>query len=118
MPLYDFKCEECDYIEEILTSYAEKIKTVLTCPECEKETMKRQVSLSSFQLKGGGWSKDGYEKKPGDPGHRLQPLKFNKKGKIQDDPDRPFKGIKKRKPSDIEENSKNKTVKGNWIADI
>ena len=37
---------------------------VLTCPECEKETMKRQVGLSSFQLKGGGWYKDGYTKKP------------------------------------------------------
>ena len=26
--------------------------------------MKRQVGLSSFQLKGGGWYKDGYTKKP------------------------------------------------------
>jgi len=26
--------------------------------------MKRKVGLSSFQLKGGGWYKDGYTKKP------------------------------------------------------
>ena len=64
MPLYDFRCEECDYIEEILTSSAGSSGIVLTCPECEKETMKRQVGLSSFQLKGGGWYKDGYTKKP------------------------------------------------------
>ena len=64
MPLYDFECEECDYIEEILTSSAGNAEIVLTCPECEKETMKRKVGLSSFQLKGGGWYKDGYTKKP------------------------------------------------------
>ena len=64
MPLYDFECEECDYIEEILTSSAGNAEIVLTCPDCEKETMKRKVGLSSFQLKGGGWYKDGYTKKP------------------------------------------------------
>ena len=64
MPLYDFKCEKCDYIEEVLTSSAGSSEIILTCPECEKETMKRQVGLSSFQLKGGGWYKDGYTKKP------------------------------------------------------
>ena len=64
MPLYDFGCEECGYVEEILTSSAGNAEIVLTCPECEKETMKRKVGLSSFQLKGGGWYKDGYTKKP------------------------------------------------------
>ena len=64
MPLYDFKCESCDYIEEVLTSSAGSAEIILTCPECEKETMRRQIGLSSFQLKGGGWYKDGYTKKP------------------------------------------------------
>ena len=67
MPLYDFRCEECDYIEEVLTSSAGSSEIILTCPECEKETMKRQVGLSSFQLKGGGWYKDGYSKKAEKP---------------------------------------------------
>ena len=62
MPLYDFGCEECGYVEEILTSSAGNAEIVLTCPECEKETMKRKIGLSSFQLKGGGWYKDGYTK--------------------------------------------------------
>ena len=62
MPLYDFECEDCGYIEEILTSSAGNAEIVLTCPDCEKETMKRKVGLSSFQLKGGGWYKDGYTK--------------------------------------------------------
>ena len=67
MPLYDFECEDCGYIEEILTSSAGNAEIVLTCPDCEKETMKKQVGLSSFQLKGGGWYKDGYTKKPEKP---------------------------------------------------
>ena len=64
MPLYVFECKDCGYIEEILTKIAGNAEIVLTCPECEKETMKRKISLSSFQLKGGGWYKDGYTKKP------------------------------------------------------
>ena len=64
MPLYDFGCEDCGYTVEMLTKSAGSSEIVLTCPECEKETMKRQVGLSSFQLKGGGWYKDGYTKKP------------------------------------------------------
>ncbi len=63
MPLYDFGCEECGHIEEILTPSSGSSKIVLTCPKCEKEAMKRQMGLSSFQLKGGGWYKDGYVKK-------------------------------------------------------
>ena len=50
MPMYDYGCDECGYTKEI----------VLTCPKCEKETMRRLVSLSSFKLKGEGWYKDGY----------------------------------------------------------
>ena len=67
MPLYDFGCEDCGYTVEMLTKSAGSSEIVLTCPECEKETMKRQVGLSSFQLKGGGWYKDGYTKKPKSP---------------------------------------------------
>ena len=64
MPLYDFKCEKCDYIEEVLTSSTGSSEIILTSPECEEEAMKRLVGLSSFQLKAGGWYKDGYTKKP------------------------------------------------------
>ena len=62
MPLYDFKCEKCDYIEEVLISSAESFKINLTCPECEKKTMKKQPCLSSFHPDGQGWGKDGYTK--------------------------------------------------------
>ena len=60
MPMYDYGCDECGYTKEILTSRASDSEIVLTCPKCEKETMRRLVSLSSFKLKGEGWYKDGY----------------------------------------------------------
>ena len=63
MPLYDFGCEECGYVEEILTKSAGSSEIILTCPECEEETMKSQIGLSSFKLEGGGWYSDGYQKK-------------------------------------------------------
>ena len=62
MPLYDFGCEECGHTEELLLSSSGSSEIVLTCPKCGQETMRRQVGLSSFQLKGGGWYKDGYTK--------------------------------------------------------
>ena len=62
MPLYDFGCEECGHSEELLLSSSGSSEITLTCPKCGNETMRRQVGLSSFQLKGGGWYRDGYTK--------------------------------------------------------
>lgn len=36
-----------------------------TCPDCSG-TVKKLVSMSSFQLKGGGWYADGYNSKSSD----------------------------------------------------
>jgi len=56
MPLYEYKCEVCSNIEESI----EKINTEkIECPICNN-TAKRIISLSSFELKGSGWYKDGY----------------------------------------------------------
>lgn len=56
MPLYEYKCEVCSNIEESI----EKINTEkIECPICNNMA-KRIISLSSFELKGSGWYKDGY----------------------------------------------------------
>tara|TARA_R110000787_G_C13405120_1_gene443753 strand:- start:1390 stop:1575 length:186 start_codon:yes stop_codon:yes gene_type:complete len=59
MPIYVFRCKECD--EE-----KEKLQKVNACfPKCENcgcDTEKAIVS-SSFALKGEGWEKDGYQKR-------------------------------------------------------
>ena len=52
MPLYDFKCVVCENTFEELISITETDNP--PCPECNSET-ERQLGLSSFRLKGGGW---------------------------------------------------------------
>ena len=61
MPIYEYKCEVCTNIEEQIQRHdVDEIE----CPVCNN-TAKRIISLSSFELKGGGWYKDGYDtKKP------------------------------------------------------
>ena len=61
MPLYSYYCTQCDIIYENLRSIKQRdIK--LVCPECN-ERCNRIMDISSFQLKGDGWAKDGYSKK-------------------------------------------------------
>jgi putative FmdB family regulatory protein len=53
MPIFDFKCEACGCSKELLRKILDPILT--ECPECHKETFKKQVSAPSFQLNGTGW---------------------------------------------------------------
>lgn len=64
MPIYEFYCEKCEQIIEIM----QKVND-LAPEECEhchaRHTLKKAVSSTSFHLKGGGWYKDAYaSKKP------------------------------------------------------
>ena len=58
MPLYDFKCTECEHVFEIIQKY---IDPNPKCEECGEPTI-RIISGTSFTLKGDGWYKDGYTK--------------------------------------------------------
>ena len=60
MPVYEYECKDCDKIFEVQQKMADKPLT--NCPECNKP-VKKLVSMSSFQLKGGGWYADGYANK-------------------------------------------------------
>jgi len=57
MPIYEYECEECHEVLEVSQSISESPKT--TCPACSGP-LKKLISMSSFQLKGGGWYSDGY----------------------------------------------------------
>jgi putative FmdB family regulatory protein len=58
MPLYSYHCVKCDEVyENIRTIEQRDIK--LVCPICNDHCY-RIMDISSFQLKGGGWYKDGY----------------------------------------------------------
>lgn len=57
MPVYEYECKECDKVFEVQQRISED--PLKNCPECNGE-VKKLVSMSSFQLKGGGWYSDGY----------------------------------------------------------
>ena len=61
MPIYEFRCVECDEVSEEMLSFKDKTKTI-KCPICNSKS-ERIMSLGSFHLKGSGWYKDGYGKK-------------------------------------------------------
>ena len=61
MPIYEFRCTECDEISEEMLSFKDKTKTI-KCPICNNRSEKI-MSLGSFHLKGSGWYKDGYGKR-------------------------------------------------------
>ena len=65
MPIYEYKCENCGHEFEEMLHFSERDAPINTpCPFptcCGKVHLK--MSLGSFQLKGDGWYKDGYERK-------------------------------------------------------
>lgn len=56
MPLYEYKCSACARRLEVLQKHDDPAPV---CDDCVKE-MTRQVSVSSFSLRGHGWARDGY----------------------------------------------------------
>ncbi|MFV0437181.1 MAG: FmdB family zinc ribbon protein [Desulfopila sp.] len=63
MPVYEYECKSCHKVLEVQQKIADKPLT--TCPDCAGE-LKKLMSMSSFQLKGGGWYADGYSSSSGD----------------------------------------------------
>ena len=60
MPIYEYKCEDCGVEFEEMLHWSEKdIPIDAPCTKCEGK-IHLKMSMSSFQLKGQGWYKDGY----------------------------------------------------------
>lgn len=53
MPIYEYRCVNCDHAMEALQRMSDDPLKV--CPSCGKETLSKMVSAASFRLKGGGW---------------------------------------------------------------
>lgn len=53
MPIYEYKCTECDHRLEKLQKMSDD--PLKDCPECGKFALTKLVSASSFKLKGTGW---------------------------------------------------------------
>lgn len=61
MPIYEFRCKACGYIEEHRMSMSESYIDKIECWNCGCDSTKIP-SVSSFELKGGGWFGSGYSK--------------------------------------------------------
>lgn len=57
MPVYEYECPSCEKVFEVQQRMSDE--PLKNCPDCEAE-VRKLVSVSSFQLKGGGWYTDGY----------------------------------------------------------
>jgi putative FmdB family regulatory protein len=53
MPIYAYRCESCGFGKDVLQKMSDSQLT--QCPECGKDTFRKQVTAAGFQLKGSGW---------------------------------------------------------------
>ncbi|MBW2609956.1 MAG: zinc ribbon domain-containing protein [Deltaproteobacteria bacterium] len=52
MPIYEFRCVECDNVfEKLLVNSSEELE--IACPECKSESFERVVSRSNFAMGAG-----------------------------------------------------------------
>jgi putative FmdB family regulatory protein len=61
MPIYEYRCPKCGHQFEKIVRFSEAEKPQ-PCDnkDCDEAETKRLISASNFQLKGGGWYRDGY----------------------------------------------------------
>jgi len=63
VPLYEYRCSTCGHGVETLQKHDDPAPVCGPCDEVlpsEAPYMTRQVSVTSFALKGTGWAKDNY----------------------------------------------------------
>ncbi len=63
MPIYEYRCDNCEHRLEILQKINDKPAS--NCPECGKDSLRKLVSAAAFKLKGTGWYETDFkDKKP------------------------------------------------------
>lgn len=63
MPIYEYECRKCGEFEH---RQSLNDPALTRCPTCKSKVTKI-ISSSAFQLKGGGWYSDAYQKKASSP---------------------------------------------------
>ena len=56
MPIYEYKCNNCDHKFEILHRSITKVEDV-NCPKCKSAEIKKMLSTFSASFNGGGYAK-------------------------------------------------------------
>ena len=59
MPIYEYRCESCSKVQEILQKVSDA--PAEKCPDCGGP-LQQLMSLGSFALKGSGWYSTDYKK--------------------------------------------------------
>lgn len=62
MAVHEFMCPKCGRRVELQRSISEDSAPLCCEEDCGGIPMIQQISLSSFRLRGSGWSSDGYAK--------------------------------------------------------
>ena len=62
MPLYEYKCDNCETQLEKLQKMSEP--SLVKCPECTHDTLRKLISATTFKLKGNGWYETDFKTKP------------------------------------------------------
>lgn len=65
MPIYEYRCSSCGHEFETIQKVG--ARPLRKCPECTG-SLKKLVSRTAFQLKGGGWFAQDYGGKAGKAG--------------------------------------------------
>ena len=53
MPIYSYRCEDCQHTQDILRKISDP--PLVACPSCGAAAFRKQVTAAGFQLKGSGW---------------------------------------------------------------
>ncbi len=61
MPIYEYLCDACGH----QLAKLQKLNDIplVECPSCQQATLKKQMSVAGFQLKGTGWYATDYKPK-------------------------------------------------------
>ncbi len=54
MPIYEFKCLDCQEFMEILVMGAQDSQVEMKCKQCGSENLERILSTTNFSVSGGG----------------------------------------------------------------
>jgi len=79
MPIYEYKCEDCGCVFEVLQRISDPPVKVCQC--CNGHHVHKLISLSSFSLKGSGWYVTDYAKKSSSSSNAGKPAKKKEKKK-------------------------------------
>ena len=66
MPIYEYKCQQCDHELEKLQKISDN--PLKTCPACQQDSLRKKVSAAGFRLKGSGWYETDFKNKTPEPG--------------------------------------------------